>query len=227
MKVVISQSNYIPWRGFIDLISQADIYVVFDSMQFTKNDWRNRNLIRNRNSIQWLSIPCGQSISRSIDEVFPVKSNWFIKHAETIRHCYSNAPYWSVYGKILLDHYKLLASMSLSQLNIELLKLALEFNKSETSIVRDNELFSKEYLLKTEKSKRLVEICLELNASTYITAPAAKNYLNIDIFEEANISVDFFKYPQYSGISSELPELSWVDSLLMNGTILPMLNDKA
>ena len=135
MKIVISQSNYIPWRGFIDLISQADIYIAFDSMQFTKNDWRNRNLIRNRNSTQWLSIPCGQSISRSIDEVFPVRSNWFIKHAETIRHCYSNAPYWSIYGKILLDNYKLLGAMSLSQLNIELIKLALELNNSKTSIL--------------------------------------------------------------------------------------------
>ena len=116
--------------------------------------------------------------------------------------------------------------MSLSQLNIELLQLALCLNKTKTVIVRDIDLFSKDYLLHTEKSQRLLDICRELNASMYITAPAAKNYLNVDIFEKKNISVSFFEYPQYSGISSDLPELSWLDSLLINGTILTTSNKK-
>ena len=220
MKVVISQSNYIPWRGFIDLISQADTYVVFDTMQFTKNDWRNRNIIRNRNTTQWLSIPCGQSISRSIDEVFPVKSNWNKKHIETIRHSYSSAPYWKDYGNLLIAKYNELSSLSLSKVNIDLLRLALDIHKSKIDIVRDSDIFSKNFILNTEKSQRLVQICSELNASTYLTAPAARNYLNTSIFSEKNIDVEFFEYPKYSSSSPLFPELSWIDSLMINGTIL-------
>ena len=45
-KVAILQSNYIPWKGYFDIIARVDEFILYDEMQFTKNDWRNRNIIK-------------------------------------------------------------------------------------------------------------------------------------------------------------------------------------
>jgi len=55
--VIITQSNYIPWKGYFDAISIADEFVVYDDMQYTKRDWRNRNLIKTQQGLKWLTIP--------------------------------------------------------------------------------------------------------------------------------------------------------------------------
>ena len=57
---MISQSNYIPWKGYFDMIASVDIFVVYDEVQYTKNDWRNRNLIKTKNGLQWLTIAVKQ-----------------------------------------------------------------------------------------------------------------------------------------------------------------------
>jgi hypothetical protein len=44
-KVAIIQSNYIPWEGYFDLIASEDEFILYDGMQYTKRDWRNRNKI--------------------------------------------------------------------------------------------------------------------------------------------------------------------------------------
>ena len=56
-KVAISQSNYIPWKGYIDMIASVDVFVLYDDMQYTKRDWRNRNKIKTPQGTKWLSIP--------------------------------------------------------------------------------------------------------------------------------------------------------------------------
>ena len=56
MKIAISQSNYIPWKGYFDLIKNVDEFI-FDEVQYTRRDWRNRNLIRmnnKKNGLQYL-----------------------------------------------------------------------------------------------------------------------------------------------------------------------------
>ena len=61
--VAILQSNYIPWKGYFDIIHDADIFIFYDDLQFTKNDWRNRNKIKTAQGSKWLSIPVGTSAS--------------------------------------------------------------------------------------------------------------------------------------------------------------------
>ncbi|MFC1785876.1 WbqC family protein, partial [Candidatus Neomarinimicrobiota bacterium] len=51
-KVAILQSNYIPWKGYFDLINSVDEFILYDDMQYTKNDWRNRNLIKTQQGIK-------------------------------------------------------------------------------------------------------------------------------------------------------------------------------
>lgn len=219
MKVLISQSNYIPWRGFIDLIRQADIYVVYDSMQFTKNDWRNRNLIRNNGQAKWLSVPCGSSISRSIDEVYPVLNNWNEKHIATIKHSYSKTLFWPKFGDEIIETYTALSDCSLTELNIRLLSLIMKIENINTKIVKDVNVISRSKLLQAERNERLVMLCKELNAETYITAPAAKNYLRDKLFSNESINVYFYEYPKYASYTDLDRELSWIDPLVHKGSL--------
>ena len=56
-KIAILQSNYIPWKGYFDLINLVDEFILYDDMQYTRRDWRNRNKIKTPSGLQWLSIP--------------------------------------------------------------------------------------------------------------------------------------------------------------------------
>src|SRR3954447_11205084 len=56
-RVCIVQSNYIPWKGYFDLIRMADEFILYDDVQYTRRDWRNRNKIKTKDGTQWLTIP--------------------------------------------------------------------------------------------------------------------------------------------------------------------------
>ena len=42
MKAAIIQSNYLPWKGYFDIINEVDIFVFLEDVQYTTRDWRNR-----------------------------------------------------------------------------------------------------------------------------------------------------------------------------------------
>ena len=56
-KVAIVQSNYIPWKGYFDLINSVDEFILYDDMQYTRRDWRNRNKIKTKDGSKWITIP--------------------------------------------------------------------------------------------------------------------------------------------------------------------------
>jgi hypothetical protein len=98
MRVAISQSNYIPWRGYFDMIASVDYFVLYDSVQYTKGDWRNRNIIKTPQGGDWITIPVeNQSLTQLIDEtqISRTKSNWNIKHLKILRQNYSKSKYFN------------------------------------------------------------------------------------------------------------------------------------
>ena len=56
-KVAILQSNYIPWKGYFDIISASDTFIFLDDVQYTRRDWRNRNYVKTSQGLRWLTIP--------------------------------------------------------------------------------------------------------------------------------------------------------------------------
>ena len=92
-KIFVSQSNYIPWKGFFDAINTVDHYVVYDDMQFTRRDWRNRNLIKTPKGLCWLTIPVETKgkYFQKINEVKIADVNWNKKHWQILQQNYSKA----------------------------------------------------------------------------------------------------------------------------------------
>lgn len=97
-KVAILQSNYIPWKGYFDIIASVDEFILYDEMQYTSRDWRNRNKIKTANGLKWLSIPVNnkghQLTGLKINEVTVMDTSWIKSHWETIKTAYKKAPYF-------------------------------------------------------------------------------------------------------------------------------------
>ena len=115
--VAILQSNYIPWKGYFDMIAAVDEFILYDDMQFTKNDWRNRNKIKTPKGTEWLSIPVGGAINRRIRDVDLKSPVWQKKHWRTLEmnyrrsHCFDEIAGW------LAPLYLSEAYINLSQVN--------------------------------------------------------------------------------------------------------------
>ena len=91
--ILITQSNYIPWKGYFDSIALSDVFVVYDDMQFTKRDWRNRNKIKALNDVKWLSIPVEVKgkFFQKINETKVAEKTWHLSHLDIIKQSYSKA----------------------------------------------------------------------------------------------------------------------------------------
>ncbi len=217
--VSICQSNYIPWRGYFDLIGFADYFVLYDSVQYTKNDWRNRNKIKTPNGAEWLTVACKtNSISQRIDETFIANSNWYIKHLKTIKSNYAKASAFKLVYEWLEEIYlnKISNLTKISDINKCLIVEICSFLNIQTTILSDSELE-----LIEGKSEKLIHICNQLRADTYLSGPSAQDYLDLSLFNKNNIEVtwmDYRDYPPYSQQFGDFnPNLSIIDLLFNEG----------
>ena len=192
-KVAILQSNYIPWKGYFDIISRVDTFIFYDDLQYTKGDWRNRNKILTPNGPQWLSVPCGSNLNRLICEVEIKEHGWQKKHWKTIEQNYSKAPYFSKYSDFFKSFYLDYKWDNLSEMNQFLIhKIAKELLLLNTQFED-----SRKYHLKEKKSERVVELLLKSEATHYLSGPSAKNYLNEADFKKHNIRLEYIDYSHY------------------------------
>ncbi|MBK8506193.1 MAG: WbqC family protein [Saprospiraceae bacterium] len=192
-KVAICQSNYIPWKGYFDMINMADVFVIYDHVQYTKNDWRNRNVIKTPTGINWLTIPVRQErLDQSIDETQISWNKWNIKHWKSIVANYAKTPYFKEYKDFFEELYNGATSHYLSEINVRFIKGICEELRISTEM-----RYSREFQQKGDRNDNLINICLEVGANTYVSGPAAKSYLDLRKFEENGISVQWMNYEDY------------------------------
>ena len=196
MKVAILQSNYIPWKGYFDLINSAELFIFHDDLQYTKNDWRNRNKIKTPAGPKWLSIPCGTDEKRLICEVEPVDHKWQRKHWQQILQNYSKAPNFKQYKEFFEEFYLGREWNNLSELNQYLVRaISKDFLGSTTEFAD-----SRTYGLESRKAERVMELLQKVGATEYISGPAAQDYLDPQDFDDAGIKLtwmDYSGYPEY------------------------------
>jgi WbqC-like protein family len=106
-RIAILQSNYIPWKGYFDIIASVDEFIVYDEVQYTKNDWRNRNIIKTPGGTLWLTIPVRHSgrFGQSISETRVSDRSWARKHWQSFVTYYSKAGHFGTVGKLLQEAY--------------------------------------------------------------------------------------------------------------------------
>lgn len=213
--VVIVQSNYIPWKGYFDLIAAADELIIYDDVQFTKNDWRNRNQIKTARGLEWLSIPVGAKIHRLICDVELPEGTWRESHLAKLRENYQDAPYFNEIMDLLKSFYTLPTNYkTLSAFNRALIEAICTYLGIQTKIS-----YSWDYAQAEGKTERLVDLCRQAGASEYISGPAAKSYLDEQKFKEQEIVVKWFDYagyPEYKQLWGDFTHGVTVLDLLFN-----------
>ncbi len=194
-RLVILQSNYIPWKGYFDLIHDADLFVFYDDVQFTKNDWRNRNRIKTPHGSQWLSVPVGSKIDRKIFEVEVATSSWQVKHLSSLRSNYCKSPFFEQYSFLLDEIYIHKQWKSLSELNQFSIQAIANALGIKTELM-DSRVFKSSGF----KLDRLLSLIKQTDADVYISGPSAKSYIDEERFMQEGIKLiwkDYSGYPEY------------------------------
>jgi hypothetical protein len=191
--IAILQSNYIPWKGYFDLINMVDEFIFYDEVQYTKNDWRNRNKIKTPQGIQWLTIPVRQeSLDQKIKDTKISDKKWNIKHWRTISQNYSKAKYFKDYKDIFEELYLTCDEEYLSQINYKFITTINEILEIKTKLS-----WSSEFELVDGQTEKLLGICKDCNADIYLSGPAAKDYFNEELAKQENIKVEWMDYSGY------------------------------
>ncbi|EJF53625.1 WbqC-like protein [Saprospira grandis DSM 2844] len=210
-KAFICQSNYIPWKGYFEAIAQADVFVLYDCVQYTKNDWRNRNRIKTAQGLQWLTIPVRQKqLKQRIADTQVAQANWAKKHWNSWQTHYAKAPFFKQYAPQIKALYLEEDSPFLSQINKRFILWALNELQIQTKVLESVHFD----LQKQDPSLRLIELLQQIDAQHYLSGPAAKAYIHEEAFEAANIKLEYLNYGPYPTYEQLYPPFSDAVSIL-------------
>jgi hypothetical protein len=195
-RVVINQSAYLPWKGYFDLMRDADVFVFYDDAQFSSGSWRNRNKIKTNDGLKWLTVPVGPGHGRCIREIVPSDPGWQARHWKTLRQFLGRAPFFAQLEPLLREVYGARAWPTLSELNQHLIcTIARDFLGIRTRIAS-----SCDYPSTARSTERVIELVREVGGTSYLSGPAGKAYLDAERFAEEGIALawkDYAGYPEY------------------------------
>ena len=227
MICTIHQPNYLPYLGFFEKAFQSDIFIIYDTTQFKKNDWQNRNRICTSEGWQWITIPVLHRFGQKINEVKidnlkkPLKNNW-----NKIQTIYGKAPFFKDYGEIFEKIYKNTYDF-VSDLNCDMIYEIKSILGLRTRFVKSSELPP----IETKSTQALIDLCKIVEADTYISGSEGKNYLDLDLFEKAGIELKFqnYRHPVYKQFNNSefQPYMSAIDLIFNCGeSSLKILNSE-
>lgn len=192
-KVAILQSNYIPWKGYFDIINSVDEFIIYDHVKYTKNDWRNRNRIKTKNGLEWITIPISHQSNQAIMDAKVSYSKWNNKHWKTISQNYSKARFYEEYKDFFGDLYNnKMDSKYLSEINYSFISAINKILGIKTKLT-----WSTDYTNISGQTENIINLCEQAGADIYLSGPSAKNYIDESIFKENKIELTWMNYDGY------------------------------
>jgi len=192
--VGMTQSNYIPWKGYFDYINSVDEFFFYDDVQYTKQDWRSRNMIKTPKGVEWLSVPVGSKTrNRLICEVEIKQHDWQKSHWGKITQYYRQAPYFKMYKEFFEDIYLGNTWTNLSDMNQTIIKRISRELLGITTKFDDSRRFN----LHGSKEERYIPLLKEIGCTTFISGPSAKSYLTNEAMEKEGIKLEWMDYSGY------------------------------
>lgn len=205
------------------MINLVDEFILYDDMQYTRRDWRNRNKIKTFNGVQWLTVPVevkGKFLEK-IKKIRVADHRWAENHWKAIQMNYARAPHFKELAPWLEDFYQQAEKkVFLSEINHLFLTAICDYLGIQTKIT-----WSSDYVLAEGKTERLVELVKSAGGDYYLSGPAAKNYIVDEYFERAGIQLaymDYSGYPEYPQLHGEFCHgVSILDLLFQEGPDAP------
>ena len=215
-KVAIVQSNYIPWKGYFDMIAAVDEFILYDDMQYTRRDWRNRNQIKTPQGVQWLTVPVKVKgkYHQTIRETEIDNTDWAEMHWKAMALNYRRAPYFEEVAVLVEPLYLQHQYTHLSILNRAFIEAVCCFLGITTKISN-----SWDYQIIEGKTEKLADLCSQAGGTEYISGPAAKDYIEERVFTERNMKLTWFEYsgyPEYPQLWGEFTHGITILDLLFN-----------
>jgi WbqC-like protein family len=191
-RVAAIQSNYIPWKGYFDMIASVDEFIFYDHVQYTKQDWRNRNRIKTARGLIWLTIPVGESTRRRICDVLLPDDAWGLAHWRILEANYRKAKFFDEISAWLAPLYLHSKHTHLSTANRAFVEAICAYLGITTRLE-----WSSNYRMAGDRTECLVNMCLQAGATEYVVGPAARAYLDETTFATRGIAVTWFDYADY------------------------------
>jgi hypothetical protein len=217
-RVAILQSSYIPWKGYFDLIRRVDEFILYDDAQFTRRDWRNRNVIKTPHGPLWLTIPVEVKgkYFQSVKDTKIADPRWAERHWRSIQSSYARAPFYREFKDGLEALYRDCRSDALSEINFHFISALCGWLSIGTRLT-----WSMDYVLADGRTERLVSICQQAGATEYVSGPSARAYIDPAAFERAGIALTYMVYDGYREYEQLYPpfdhRVSVIDMLLHTG----------
>ncbi|MDP2729862.1 MAG: WbqC family protein [Dehalococcoidales bacterium] len=218
MIAAIHQPNYLPWMGYFYKIVNCDIFVFLDNVQYTKNGYINRNMIKTPQGAAWLTVGVltksrhGQLVSEvEINNSLP----WSIIHQKSMFQSYSKAPYFKNYASFFQEIYARKWER-LVDLNEALIKLICQILGINTVKF----LFASELNVSGHSTELLVDICQAVDCDIYFSGPSGQDYMDEQFFVNQRITLRYsdFKHPAYNQLWGDfVPNMSIIDLLFNEG----------
>lgn len=222
MILTIMQPAYLPWLGFFERILLSDVFVILDNVQLdssSKTNFTTRNKIRTPQGSTLLTVPVkkkGNYGSLFIDQLeISNESNWKQKHWDSIKQFYTKSPFFKEHRDFFEGLYQKEYSL-LADLMKDIITYLLDALRIDTKIIYSSSLKH----IQSAKDHLIADICTELNASTYISGPFGRDYLDKELFMGKNINLLFhdYKHPEYKQIFPGFePYMSVIDLLFNHG----------
>lgn len=218
MRIAVLQPSYMPWLGYLDQIARCDAFVFYDDVQYDKNGWRNRNRIRvaSKQGWAWLTIPV--HLEASFPSLLEVRADprvpWRRKHLAKIQGAYARAPHYALldefFAEVFAGEEQQLVEIAMNSVRafMKAFNIATPLHRSSTLNIGGT------------PNERLINICRHFDASQYLTGDAARSYLDVALFEQNGISVEWQSYhhPTYAQLHEPfVSHLSALDALLCAG----------
>ena len=199
-----------------DMIATVDELILYDDMQYTRRDWRNRNQIKTPQGVQFLTVPVqvkGKYDQKIKDTLIDV-CDWAIVHWKTLAQNYLRAPHFDEVAIWLEPLYLTESYTHISQLNRRFIEAVCQYLEIKTVITN-----SWDYTLGEGKTERLADLCKQAGGTEYISGPSAKDYVDESIFTDMNIKLTWFDYagyPEYPQLWGEFTHGVTILDLLFN-----------
>lgn len=214
----IVQPTYIPWLPFYERWLNSDVFVILDDVQYSKNNFFNRNSIKTHDGTQLLSIPVlhkNNSLSLINEVLINPSVEWKRKHWRSLKQAYAKAPFWSLFSEKLQALYHSDFGEKLIDWLMPFIQFIAEAFEISTPLVRSSEL-----RIKSTKNQKLIDICKSLEGTHFIVKPGTEDYHPPKEFQKSQIDFSYLsyskvEYPQLHGDFT--PFLSGLDFLLNCG----------
>jgi hypothetical protein len=214
--VAIHQPQYMAWGGYFHKMDAADSFVFLDTVQYKKNEYQNRNLIKGPKGPQWLTVPVLYRFGQQIREVRINEGvDWRKKHISSLASCYGRAPFFREYFGQFEGFLGGFVG-GLSELNIELSRMIARLLGIETELIVASGLPE----IESGRDDRLVEIVRYLGGDTYLSGAGGRGYIDEDVFSRGRVRLIYqdFHSPVYPQLFGEFaPNLSIIDLLFNLG----------